>query len=1225
MKTMTTNSSEYVIFLRNADGTEFKVLIDGGLPVFLIDDVPADSLNDFLEAAVTALGGEITHTRGGDVSEDALEHYGGNQNPGITVVDLTAIINKSGVKGAFRASFDDVADVTAFEAFAADLLGKEFKAVQFFEWNGGTNGGANSVRAYTNDEIIQINGYGTDDSFIYQWWGSDVNGREVTGNLNEFIDAMGDVFGGTQTQDAHLSIDQHGTVPTVSLNGDEVNITKGGNTETWTFGSDGEAQVFFDFLDEFFVALSDPNIDPTAGNDSFTTNEDTLLATGNLLDNDIDPNFQPMLEVSLFDGFSVDGAAVDVNPDGTFTYDPTTSATLQALNEGEMRTDTFTYVVQDRDGGTDIGTVTLTVEGVNDIATITPNIGGLEIVEEDNIPSVSGSLTVEDVDDGQNGFQAISNEEGDYGSFTILAGGGWTYSLNNGAANVQALAEGQQVPDSFTVTSIDGTASETIDFIVVGNNDAAEIGLADLEGAVTEDDASPILSDTGTFAFTDVDQLDSHSASALLVSSTNGTALGTLSASVTTQTNGSGLGGVVTWTYEVDNAAVQFLGEDDAVVEIFTVTLDDGGINGEVTRDVEVTINGINDAPTDLSLSNDSIAEDQLIGTVIGNLSANDVDGTTRTFEIIDDPDGKFEIVDNELRLAAPLDFETATSHVVEVRVRDEDDGVTDQEFVITVEDVDDVPVIDPTTFEIQENAFVGAEVGSITDSAGVPNVKYSILPGAFDYVFTIDENTGQITVADRDALDFELNPSLSIQVQAESNGFTDVETVTVNLIDRGIFTFDASNLGDSITVSPVADGVVRLSGTVNGQLLDQIVTDAEQIIVNGLNSGDFIQANGDFTRSFLDDVGFVFNGDFGSDILVINLSGTFLPGAELNGGGGGSDRLVDRSNDGDTVLNGSELNDRFQLFGGSDTVNAGGGNDIIQFFVLDGGDTVDGGSGYDEVRSINLTSNAAVNDIFDGSGFISVERIILSGGRGDDTFTGSSGNDDLRGDGDNDILRGGAGSDILVGGRGIDRLEGGTENDTLRLEDVSTGDFVDGGAGFDRLQAFAFTDTTGLSLDGSSITNTAIGGTVILNGDAANPLAVNVEVLDLRGGSGNDILIGGASNDILFGITGNDILQGNAGNDDLFGGGNDDIFIFKDGDGVDRVFDFNSGNNRIDLSGISGITGSTTLATLASDTGGSLFQSGTTTFLSFNGGSDQFQIFNTPLSSLTDSDFIFV
>src|SRR5207244_526406 len=94
-------------------------------------------------------------------------------------------------------------------------------------------------------------------------------------------------------------------------------------------------------------------------------------------------------------------------------------------------------------------------------------------------------------------------------------------------------------------------------------------------------------------AFTDVDLSDVHSVGTVTPSAG---ALGTLTAGVTTDTTGSGLGGVITWNYSVPAGAVEYLAAGQTKVETFTFTLSDGH-GGTVDRTVSVTITGTNDAP----------------------------------------------------------------------------------------------------------------------------------------------------------------------------------------------------------------------------------------------------------------------------------------------------------------------------------------------------------------------------------------------------------------------------------------------------------------------------------------------------------------------------------------------------------------------------------------------------------------------------------------------------
>ena len=69
-----------------------------------------------------------------------------------------------------------------------------------------------------------------------------------------------------------------------------------------------------------------------------------------------------------------------------------------------------------------------------------------------------------------------------------------------------------------------------------------------------------------------------------------------------------------------------------------------------------------------------------------------------------------------------------------------------------------------------------------------------------------------------------------------------------------------------------------------------------------------------------------------------------------------------------------------------------------------------------------------------------------------------------------------------------------------------------------------------------------------------------------LVGGAGADLIFGQVGNDTIRGGGGNDILMDGAGNDNLYGGAGADIFVISADDGWNRIFDFEPGVDRIDL-----------------------------------------------------------
>ena len=221
----------------------------------------------------------------------------------------------------------------------------------------------------------------------------------------------------------------------------------------------------------------------------------------------------------------------------------------------------------------------------------------------------------------------------------------WTYTVADSA--VEYLAAGQTKVESFTITLNDqhgGLITKQIDVTITGTNDAPVITAQDLIGAVTEQ-VTPAgnLSDSGVITFTDVDLTDVHLVSA------NGTPIGTTLGSLTavkdSDTTGTGTGGQLTWTYTVADSAVEYLAAGQTKVESFTITLNDqhGGL---ITKQIDVTITGTNDAPTATS-SSATVSEQGLPGgnpdsngtptdttnstTANGIISVSDIDGNSLT------------------------------------------------------------------------------------------------------------------------------------------------------------------------------------------------------------------------------------------------------------------------------------------------------------------------------------------------------------------------------------------------------------------------------------------------------------------------------------------------------------------------------------------------------------------------------------------------------------------
>src|SRR4051812_43225458 len=139
------------------------------------------------------------------------------------------------------------------------------------------------------------------------------------------------------------------------------------------------------------------------------------------------------------------------------------------LKAGQQVQDQFTVASQD---GTASGTVTVTITGTNDAATVSSDSKSVTEADTAAALNTSGQLTITDPDTGEAHVVAQTNAHGTYGDFSVDANGAWLYPYTT---LFRSLKAGQQVQDQFTVASQDGTASGTVTVTITGTNDAATV------------------------------------------------------------------------------------------------------------------------------------------------------------------------------------------------------------------------------------------------------------------------------------------------------------------------------------------------------------------------------------------------------------------------------------------------------------------------------------------------------------------------------------------------------------------------------------------------------------------------------------------------------------------------------------------------------------------------------------------------------------------------------
>ena len=119
----------------------------------------------------------------------------------------------------------------------------------------------------------------------------------------------------------------------------------------------------------------------------------------------------------------------------------------------------------------------------------------------------------------------------------------------------------------------------------------------------------------------------------------------------------------------------------------------------------------------------------------------------------------------------------------------------------ITFTNQNDAPVVDDQTIgPVDENSAAGTVVGAVvaSDVDAGQSLTYAITGGNSSGAFAIDPGTGEITVANASALNFETAPTFALTVQVTDDAtpsLSDTATVTINLNDMD----EAPVLADAI------------------------------------------------------------------------------------------------------------------------------------------------------------------------------------------------------------------------------------------------------------------------------------------------------------------------------------------------------------------------------------------------------------------------------------------
>jgi mRNA-degrading endonuclease HigB of HigAB toxin-antitoxin module len=310
----------------------------------------------------------------------------------------------------------------------------------------------------------------------------------------------------------------------------------------------------------------------------------------------------------------------------------------------------------------------------------------------------------------------------------------------------------------------------------------------------------------------------------------------------------------------VDNLSFDISGSNLVTNEIFDFetqttyhirvrsTTDGDGLYTE--KAFTITINNVNEAPTNITLSNNTVPEHRPANTVVGNLGTTDPDaGDSFTYTLTSgfgsDDNASFNISGNTLRATSTLNFETKSSYTVRIRSTDASSAFTEKQFTITVTNINETPTdISISDNAIAENQPANTVVGTLstTDLDIGDSFIYTLVSGtgsADNASFNISGNNLRATAS----LNFETKASYTVRIRT---------TDAANAFFEKAFTVVVTNVNETPTDIVLSDNTVLDHQPVNTVVgtLSSTDPDVGDIFTYSLVSGTGSTDNASFNIS---------------------------------------------------------------------------------------------------------------------------------------------------------------------------------------------------------------------------------------------------------------------------------------------------------------------------------------------------------------------------------------
>ncbi|MDR2573745.1 MAG: VCBS domain-containing protein [Desulfovibrio sp.] len=661
---------------------------------------------------------------------------------------------------------------------------------------------------------------------------------------------------------------------------------------------------------------------------------------------------------------------------GTLYYNAGTGANKYVCNGkvqgGDTGADTFTVRAYDGHGGYSAGqalAVTVTGNADDPVVTITGNAILQAINHEDGRTKTILPMSIVDPDAGDHAEIRLSagvesagawggaqsgSITGTYGTLKVNAGGNLEYNLSQ-TGPVQALQVGEQRTETFTVWVRDDTGNlvvREVTFTVKGANDTPVISDVQSMAPVTEHYGSGLITSTGFFMVTDVDDALTTLTPAVVGSGTG--SYGSLM--ITGYDSGTGQ---VTYTYTLDEDKARKLGAGQNAADSFTIRVTDGH-GGYTDQPVSVTVNGSNDNPTISITGSTTVVEDaaHLGASASLALALADVDLNDAALTVkfgIGDGSGGFStgalhgtygtLTRSGGQLVYTVDrsckTNTGQQETFTVRVEDGHGGYAEQQVTFTVTTFNELPTISVSGSGV-------LDIGNLAAAAGFDG----------NQLIASQVITGSVSLNISDAE--TATDDLLLQVTGHG-GSSGAPGATVHgqygdLVFAADGTYEYTFNGDLDTLRALAGS----SGSLN-DVFTVRVTDEE-----GQSSQTSFTVHID-----ADNLATVNDGSSIPHVYTGGHDDTYVLGTDDN------DRIT--VSGGDNVIFGGDGDDVIRITGEGNQLFGGDGNDL---FIVNPGSTdnfYSGGAGVDFL--VSLQDMGSVDDLFASDSLEDIDVVLVGGG----------------------------------------------------------------------------------------------------------------------------------------------------------------------------------------------------------------------------------------------------